>query len=252
MDPSGRLGHALSVETGWPARSCGGRAPVSRSRPGCGRRLNSRRYVGALACRRPGPSRTTCQGSRSPRWPSHCAGALVGDDCGTTPSSRASFRPGGSPDCPARVVVTGPVGETAFACRTPAEAIGSARAPIAGAGAVRAPTRAGAAPGRRPRGARAAGRAAWARDRLRRARDGSSVAACTSCCAAERGWRVVGRRGGIGGVGDRLRAHVQRTLAGWYGGSGARLLVGIVLGEDLRLDPELRGCLPGERADPLA
>ena len=38
------------------------------------------------------------------------------------------------------------------------------------AGSARAPTRAGAASGCRPRGARAAGRAAWARDRLRRAR----------------------------------------------------------------------------------
>ena len=56
----------------------------------------------------------------------------------------------------------------------------------------------------------------------------------------EQGWRVVGRRGGIGGVGDRLRAHVERTLARGTEGERRRLLVGIVLGETSGLDPELR------------
>ena len=41
---------------------------------------------------------------------------------------------------------------------------------------------------------------------------GSPAAASRSCCAAS-GARIVGRRGGIGGVADRLRAHVERTLA---------------------------------------
>jgi len=53
-------------------------------------------------------------------------------------------------------------------------------------------------------------------------------------------WRIVGRRGGIGGVGDRLRAHVEATLARGTVGERRRLLVGIVLGEDSGIDKELR------------
>ncbi|HET9289218.1 MAG TPA: DNA internalization-related competence protein ComEC/Rec2 [Gaiella sp.] len=51
--------------------------------------------------------------------------------------------------------------------------------------------------------------------------------------------RVVGRRGGIGGVGDRLRAHVESTLARGTSGERRRLLVGIVLGEDAEIGSEL-------------
>jgi competence protein ComEC len=54
------------------------------------------------------------------------------------------------------------------------------------------------------------------------------------------GWRIVGRRGGIGGVGDRLRAHVEATLARGTTGERRRLLSGIVLGEDSGIDRELR------------
>ena len=54
------------------------------------------------------------------------------------------------------------------------------------------------------------------------------------------GWRIVGRRGGIGGVGDRLRAHVEATLARGTTGERRRLLTGIVLGEDSGIDRELR------------
>lgn len=54
------------------------------------------------------------------------------------------------------------------------------------------------------------------------------------------GWRIVGRRGGIGGVGDRLRAHVEATLARGTAGERRRLLAGIVLGEDSEIDPGLR------------
>ncbi len=55
----------------------------------------------------------------------------------------------------------------------------------------------------------------------------------------DEGWRVVGRRGGIGGVGDRLRAHVEATLARGTAGERRRLLAGIVLGEDSGIDSEL-------------
>jgi competence protein ComEC len=52
--------------------------------------------------------------------------------------------------------------------------------------------------------------------------------------------RIVGRRGGIGGVGDRLRTHVESTLARGTTGERRRLLAGIVLGEDSAIGPELR------------
>lgn len=52
--------------------------------------------------------------------------------------------------------------------------------------------------------------------------------------------RIVGRRGGIGGVADRLRAHVEATLARGAQGDRRRLLAGIVLGEDSDIDRSLR------------
>jgi competence protein ComEC len=52
--------------------------------------------------------------------------------------------------------------------------------------------------------------------------------------------RIVGRRGGIGGVADRLRAHVEATLARGTQGERRRLLAGIVLGEDSEVDRSLR------------
>jgi competence protein ComEC len=54
------------------------------------------------------------------------------------------------------------------------------------------------------------------------------------------GMRVVGRRGGIGGVADRLRAHVESTLARGTTGERRTLLAGIVLGEDSGIDAPQR------------
>jgi competence protein ComEC len=54
------------------------------------------------------------------------------------------------------------------------------------------------------------------------------------------GWRIVGRRGGLGGVSDRLRAHVARAIAPGLGGERRAVLAGIVLGEDEGLTDELR------------
>jgi competence protein ComEC len=51
--------------------------------------------------------------------------------------------------------------------------------------------------------------------------------------------RIVGRRGGIGGVADRLHAHVERTLASGTSGERRTVLTGIALGEDDGLDPAL-------------
>jgi competence protein ComEC len=53
--------------------------------------------------------------------------------------------------------------------------------------------------------------------------------------------RVVGRRGGIGGVADRLHAHVEQTLARATAGERRAVLTGIVLGEEGGIDTSLRG-----------
>jgi competence protein ComEC len=54
------------------------------------------------------------------------------------------------------------------------------------------------------------------------------------------GWRVVGRRGGIGGVGDRLRRGVAAALGSGTSGEREALLTGIVLGADEGLSDELQ------------
>ena len=55
--------------------------------------------------------------------------------------------------------------------------------------------------------------------------------------------RVVGRRGGIGGVADRLHAHVEQTLARATAGERRAVLTGIVLGEEGGIDTSLRDAL---------
>ncbi len=53
-------------------------------------------------------------------------------------------------------------------------------------------------------------------------------------------WRVVGRRGGIGGVGDRLRTAIEHGLALGTSGERRSLVTGVVLGADQGIDPGLR------------
>ena len=53
-------------------------------------------------------------------------------------------------------------------------------------------------------------------------------------------WRVVGRRGGLAGFADRLRARISRTMAPGLGGERRAVLAGIVLGEDEGLPEDLR------------
>jgi competence protein ComEC len=55
-----------------------------------------------------------------------------------------------------------------------------------------------------------------------------------------RDWEVRGRRGGVGAVSDRLRAHVARAIAPGLSGERRAVLAGIVLGEDEGLTEELR------------
>ena len=51
---------------------------------------------------------------------------------------------------------------------------------------------------------------------------------------------LVGRRGGLGGVADRLRAAIAAALASGVSGERRAVLLGIVLGEDEGLDQDLR------------
>lgn len=53
-------------------------------------------------------------------------------------------------------------------------------------------------------------------------------------------WRVVGRRGGLGGVADRLRSFVTRGLSRGSGGEQRAVLLGVVLGADEGLSQTLR------------
>ena len=53
-------------------------------------------------------------------------------------------------------------------------------------------------------------------------------------------WQLVGRRGGIGGVGDRLRTAISSALALGTTGERRSLVAGVVLGADEGIEPELR------------
>jgi competence protein ComEC len=53
-------------------------------------------------------------------------------------------------------------------------------------------------------------------------------------------WRIVGRRGGIGGYADRVRGWLARSLAPRLAGERHAVLEGVVLGEDEGLSPGLR------------
>jgi competence protein ComEC len=53
-------------------------------------------------------------------------------------------------------------------------------------------------------------------------------------------WHVVGRRGGLGGIADRVRARLASSVAVGLGGEREALLHGIVLGDDSGLSDELR------------
>ena len=54
------------------------------------------------------------------------------------------------------------------------------------------------------------------------------------------GYRIVGHRGGIGGLADVLRRRVDRSLAPGLDGERRAVVAGVVLGEDEGLDQELR------------
>jgi competence protein ComEC len=139
---------------------------------------------------------------------------------------------------PARVVITGPVRRSQFALRAPAQVVrfGELRLRervLLELPPERAPPQ-GAILELRARPVEPRGPETGFDERGWLARQGIHVVL--------RGGepRVVGRRGGIGGVADRLRAHVERTLARGTTGERRRVLTGIVLGEDDGIDPSLR------------
>jgi competence protein ComEC len=53
-------------------------------------------------------------------------------------------------------------------------------------------------------------------------------------------WTQIGRRGGMGGLADRLRAWLERSIAPGLGGERRAVLEGIVLGDGSRLSPGLK------------
>ena len=53
-------------------------------------------------------------------------------------------------------------------------------------------------------------------------------------------WRQVGRRGGLGGLADRIRARLERSITPRLAGERRAVLDGIVLGDDTALSSGLR------------
>ncbi len=53
-------------------------------------------------------------------------------------------------------------------------------------------------------------------------------------------WRIIGRRGGLAGAGDRLRGWLRRSAAPGLHGERRAVIEGIVLGDDQGLSPGLR------------
>ena len=142
-------------------------------------------------------------------------------------------------EAPARVIVTGPARRTPFSIRVPGEAVAFGAERIRERVLLelppeRAPPQ-GAVLELRVRPVAPRGPETGFDERGWLARRGVHVV-----LRGDGNWRVVGRRGGIGGVGDRLRAHVEATLARGTSGERRRLLAGIVLGEDSEIDRGLR------------
>ena len=139
---------------------------------------------------------------------------------------------------PALVVVTGPARRGRFELRIPAETRSFRGAPVRQRAQLELPL--GRAPPQgsvlelRVRVVRPRGLEAGFDERGWLARRGVHVV-----LEGER-WHIVGRRGGVGGVADRLRAHVDGALARGLHGERRAVVAGVVLGEDEGLSPELR------------
>jgi competence protein ComEC len=139
----------------------------------------------------------------------------------------------------AQVVIVGPVRRTPFALRVPAEARSFRGAAVRERVLLQLPV--GRSP---PQGGvlalRATALAPRSSDsgfdeRAWLGRRGVHV-----ILRASGDWRLIGRRGGVGGVSDRLRSHVARSIAPGITGERRAVLAGVVLGEDEGLADELR------------
>ena len=138
----------------------------------------------------------------------------------------------------AEVVVTGPARRGAFALRVPAEARRFVDAHVDEPVLLELPL--GRSP---PQGAILALRATVVAPRS--AEDGFDERGWLARRGVHvilrgRDWRVVGRRGGIGGLSDRLRGHVASSIAPGLEGERRAVLAGIVLGEDEGLSDGLQ------------
>ena len=134
--------------------------------------------------------------------------------------------------------VTGPVRRTMFALRMPADVRRFAGARLHEPVLLELPL--GRSP---PQGAILAFRATLVAPRRSESGfDESGWLARRGVHAIVRGsdWHVVGRRGGLGGLSDRLRTHVARSIAPGLEGERRAVLAGIVLGEDEGLSDELQ------------
>ena len=141
---------------------------------------------------------------------------------------------------PARVEVTGPARRSEFAVRVPVRVLRFGRMDLRERARLDLPPERSPPQGAvldlvatvaRPRGPEEAGgfdEAAYLR------RQGVHVVLRAGS------YRVVGQRGGLGGVADRIRRAVSRSLAGVPPGERRSVLAGVVLGEDEGLDDELR------------
>jgi competence protein ComEC len=138
---------------------------------------------------------------------------------------------------PARVVVTGPARRGTFALRVPAEARRFGRLQVREAVLLELPLARSPPQGAivdlvakvtLPRTDDEFDERAWLKRR------GAHVV-----LSAER-WRIVGRRGGLLGAGDRLRERLAETITPGVGGERHAIVAGIVLGEDEGLPADLR------------
>lgn len=138
---------------------------------------------------------------------------------------------------PARVVVTGPARRGSFALRVPAEARRFGRLAVREAILLELPLARSPPQGAvldviakvtLPRTGGEFDERAWLRRR------GAHVV-----LTADR-WHVVGRRGGLLGIGDRLHERLAATITPGVGGERHAIVAGIVLGEDEGLSPGLR------------
>lgn len=139
---------------------------------------------------------------------------------------------------PAVVVVTGPARRTRFSLRVPAVIRSFGRLRVDEPALLQLPPGRPPAQGavlelagtlRLPRGpARGFDEQAWLR------RHGVHVVLRGGS------WRQIGRRGGLGGLADRIRARLARTIAPGVGGERGAVIAGMVLGEDEGLPEGLR------------